>query len=369
MFQFKRIAIFAMSTTIATACAAQGQRALFDSTIDANTRWSFRAISPVTVTSPIVRLSDIVEPLDSTQSGWQRLGRAAVGLVPVSGEPMTIQRDRLNKIILSAEATPSFIDWHGPKEIHVTYRKSDEREPIQQTAFHEDVGNAESQNVQTPQLSSVDAQRVIHWIELSVKRFYPDVADSYQISVPENQPGLADLQYLSGVTHMEFVTPIADGSCRFTMAARSAAGPIETQLEIILTAHPKLVVPTRSLGRGQRIEARDLELKPFPVDQVDPQSVVDLEMLVGQEVRSPLQIGRPIKHDSVGSPILVHRGDLIELRVIGGGVSVTTNAKAIGDGAESDLIEIETLNPRKRLIARVARHGSVEIVTRAPIVR
>ena len=51
---------------------------------------------------------------------------------------------------------------------------------------------------------------------------------------------------------------------------------------------------------------------------------------------------------------------------MGGGITVTTNAKSHGDGAESDLIEIETFEPRKRLLARVVQPGLVEIVTRAP---
>jgi len=79
-----------------------------------------------------------------------------------------------------------------------------------------------------------------------------------------------------------------------------------------------------------------------------------------------VRANQPINRGDVGSPILVHRGDLIEIRVVGGGISVTTNAKALGDGAVSELIEIETLQPRKRLIARVVQPGMVEIVTRAP---
>lgn len=351
---------------------ADAQLAGETTTIDARTRWTFRTLSPVTLSSSIVRLGDVVQPIDPNQAGWQRLRQSAIGLVPLSGEAMTIQRDRLSRVILSAEATPRAIDWLGPTTIRIVYRPSaasdrDEMnpaEPIRQVAYRSESG--QSDMAPAERLSSADAKRVIHWIELSLARFYPMIADSYGIDIDPHQPGLTPLRWLSGVTSLESIESIDDGPCRFLITARSATGPIESEITITLSAFPKIVVPRRTLGRGQRIEASDLEWKPFPPDQLDPSSVIDPEILVGQEVRSPLRAGRPILHSDVGSPILVHRGDLVEVRVIGGGVTVTTNAKALGDGAASDLIEIETMNPRKRLIASVATPGTVEIVTRAP---
>ncbi|QDT06200.1 flagellar basal body P-ring biosynthesis protein FlgA [Rubripirellula lacrimiformis] len=396
MFLNLRFVLAAFTMTIATiaiAGVADAQRpnaGSFDVTIDANTRWSFRTVSPVTVTSPIVRLGDVVQPIDPHQSGWQRLSRSAIGLVPVSGRTMTIQRDRLNKAILNAEATPHVIDWHGPTEIQVDYRQPRPGERVQPVGFvtpansgtspapvptpgqTSDLPNhADDANPNAPPLplSLVDAKRVIHWFELSMTRFYPDVAETYEVEVPNDQVALVPLQHLTGVTNLESLTPIRDGVCRFKIIARSVGGPIESEIEVRMTSHPKFVVPTRSMGRGQRIGPTDLELKPFPADQVDSQAISDIESLIGKETRNNLRVGQLIDYADVGAPILVHRGDLIEVRVRGGGVTVTTNAKSLADGAESDLIEIETLNPRKRLIARVAQHGVVEIVTRAPVVR
>ncbi len=222
---------------------------------------------------------------------------------------------------------------------------------------------------QTPELSIVDAKRVVHWIELAMKQFYPDVAQDYAIEVPTDQPELAALRNLGGVTHLEAVSSIQEGMCRFRMIARNIAGPIDQEFTIKLVAHPEIVVPTRSMGRGHRIEASDLEMRSMAPGDMDRDMITDINVLVGQEVRSNLRVGQAIKYQHFGSPILIHRGDLIEVRVIGGGVNVTTNAKALGDGSESDLIEVETMNPRKRLLGRVARQGVVEIVTRSPIVR
>lgn len=366
------LSTFFLAITVASSSHAQVTSLFGDAHIDASTRWAFRTRSPVTISSPVVRLGDIIEPVVPDQAGWQRLSRATVGLVPVSGETMVIQRERLNRIMLAVEATPRVIDWHGPTEIRVEYRKSapSTTQSVRQTSAMLPVDAPENAPVEyADPLTPADTDRIIHWVDLAMKRFYPDVAAAFEIHVPINQPVMGDLRSLYGINNMVATSDIADGPVTFLLVTRMAGGEIQAEIELHLTAHPKVVVPNRNLGRGHRITAADLELKPFPTDKVDPQSIVEIESLIGQEVRGNLRSGRPILRSDVGEPILIHRGDLIEIRVIGGGVNVTTNAKALGDGAQSDLIEIETMNPRKRLVARVADHGTVEIVTRAPRVQ
>jgi flagella basal body P-ring formation protein FlgA len=102
------------------------------------------------------------------------------------------------------------------------------------------------------------------------------------------------------------------------------------------------------------------------MEKIDSDAITDPLQAVGLEVRKTLRADQPFSLADIGSPILVHRGDLVEVRVRSGGVTVTTNAKTMNDGAESDLVEIETTRPRKRLLARVVQTGLVEIVTRAP---
>ena len=56
----------------------------------------------------------------------------------------------------------------------------------------------------------------------------------------------------------------------------------------------------------------------------------------------------------------------MDLRVVGTGNIITTAAKAIEDGPLNGLVEVETLRPRKRKIARVVDSGVVEILSRPP---
>ena len=83
------------------------------------------------------------------------------------------------------------------------------------------------------------------------------------------------------------------------------------------------------------------------------------------EVSKSLRVNRPILSGDVRQPTVVKRGELLDLRVVGAGI-VSTPAKALNDGPLNGLIEVETMRPRKKKIARVVGPGVVEILTRPP---
>lgn len=336
-------------------------------TIDAKTRWSFRSKSPVTISSSIIRLGDVAEPLDPYIGAWNRLKNAPIGLLPVGGKTMTIDRNRLNDALRNAEATPRSIDWIGPEQIEVVYRK--DAVPSLAANSQSPVAQASATVPAAPLLSEREVDRIMHWIDLAIDRQIPSVHEAFRIEVDQRQPALARLRTMAGVSDIRVIGTPEEGLNRFHLRARSVDGPIEAEISATLTKHPVFAVPRSSLPRGHRIAESDLVMVPIDEEDANSAFVADPGSLIGKEVRNNVMRGKPFKPSDVGSPILVHRGDLVELQVLGGGVKVTTTAKAVGEGAESDLIEVDTLRPRKRMVARVVEPGVVAIVTRAPVVR
>lgn len=346
-----------------TACQAQSEKASQElSSIDTQTRWAFRTLSPVTISSPIIRLGDVVQPLDPNMAGWHRLRNSFVALVPLRGDPMTIQRDRLAAAIRKAEATPLHIEWTGPTTIQVNYS------PVAPSSNDHSVRQADYTTGVDP-LPPMEAERVLRWIDLAIKRQHATIAETYRIEIDRKQPQLVPLKSIGGVTLIEFVDPVQEGRCRVHVVARGVDGPVESDVELQITAHPTVVVPRKNLPRGHRIQTNDLIIMPLPSEEMEPHFVTDPDEAIGLEVRDALRENCPIDHSQLSAPILVHRGDLIEIRSVSGRIVITTNAKAMDSGSESDLIEVETMQPRKRLIARVVQPGLVEIVTRAPRVQ
>ncbi len=347
--------------------------------VDSNTRWAFRSLSPVTVASPIVRLRDVVKPVDPQMAGWQRLSRSPIGLVPLSGQPMTIDRVRLSEAIRNAEATPSTIDWVGPEQIRVLYdpTSAPSQSVIQagQTIVQELQGTGRAApaghtgvptTASVPSLLPSQAKPIVAWIETALKQQHSEAMELYEIEIDLRQAALGPLSRMVGIPLVEFVSELQEGQASLRVDGRSVDGPCQSVIAVSLAAHPQVVFPRSSFPRGHRLRSGDLLIKPLPSAKVQPSYVSDPAELVGLEVRGFVRSNRPISRSDVGAPILITRGDLVDIQVIGGGVKVTTRAKAMEEGAEFDTIEVETLNPKKRLLARVVRSGLVEIVTRAP---
>lgn len=348
--------------------------------MDAETRWAFQTRSSVTVHSSIVRLGDLIRPLDDRLAGWQRLKRSPVGLVPVDGSVMVIERQRLEKAIRQAEATPNWIDWIGPERIEVVYRPEPNRSSehstatkIQQPTQHAShrVASAVAANT-TPALPAVNTlprtvtRAIVSQIERAISYQFAEVQDVYQLHIDSTQADLMPLDGIVGTPRIRWLDPVADGECRIRVDGKSYDEPLNTTILVKLTPHPQVVFATTTLQRGHRIRHGDLTLMPMPADQLEADYVSDAAELIGMEVRRTLRAERPVSRGDVGRPILIQRGDLVEIRVHGGGVMVSTNGKALETGAESDTIEVETLSPRKRMLARVVQSGLVEIITRAP---
>lgn len=328
-------------------------------------------------------------------AGWQRLKRSPIALLPVNARPMKIDRLRLERAILDAEATPLAIDWIGPDQISVRFQESDDTSlaasrlrtvswngpatneggkldtPTRSQKAESGSGAGETsdgsvQDVPNPPLSRVDVDRISKWLMLALDRSQPEITKKYEVVLPVDPSKFSSLASVTRVTSVSPIGPLADGVCRFQITGYATNGPMNAELAITLKSHPMVVFVRKTLTKGHRLTLQDLKLEPLSESEIEDDHVFEPAQVVGMEVHGFPRAGLPLRRSDLGEPTLIRRGDLIELRVMGGGITVTTNAKSHGDGAESDLIEIETFEPRKRLLARVVQPGLVEIVTRAP---
>jgi flagella basal body P-ring formation protein FlgA len=200
----------------------------------------------------------------------------------------------------------------------------------------------------------------------ALDRTHPEVPQNFRIEFPVDRTALRPLKDIQAIAKIEPIEAMVEGESPVQIVGRGQGGMTEAVIRLNLIPHPRAVVARRMLPKGHRLALQDLELRPIPEAELSSDFVLDAAELVGQEARTTLRAGRPLNRAEIGPATLVRKGDLVEVRVLGGGVTVTTNAKAQNDGAEFDLIEVETIDPRKRLLARVVQSGMVEVVTRVP---
>ena len=500
---------------------------------------TFRSFKSVKLSTNLIRLGDVVEPVDSNLPGWEQISRLGIGLLPVDGSEMVIDRERLESFISRGQKSPTLIRWIGPASIRVCYgraagglnrqlvpssasgakpaglsvsdilrvsatapvgaaarlaadapksessieqldrellvkmqrwirtglaascpggvdlynfrivdvekiRPSQSRldiailgkglvqvlDPSTGSVAHASAGKLDvdingdlviaNEKLITPLHPAVnipsdavqlqiDADGVVKVQRNTVKQWFevgkvcvvtPDDAGSHEpmhageavmlasateplVGQPADGIGRSwqvlqgfrespdreayrDFESITRVDSVSCLHDLQEGLGRFRMQGHGLDGPVDLVVSLILESKRLVAAPRKSFPRGHRLMLQDLHLIPIETEQVDNKQFESLQQLVGMEVSKSLRVNRPILSGDVRQPTVVKRGELLDLRVVGAGIVVSTPAKALNDGPLNGLIEVETMRPRKKKIARVVGPGVVEILTRPP---
>jgi flagella basal body P-ring formation protein FlgA len=127
--------------------------------------------------------------------------------------------------------------------------------------------------------------------------------------------------------------------------------PVAAQIEL----PPMVLVANRPLRREEILTEEALEFAPLPQRSSSDTSkyYTDPKQLIGQQLKRSVSTGLPISSDVVGSPTIIARNEMIEVESVSGGVSVRTMARSMGSGAVGELIDIEVIPTKQRMLATV----------------
>jgi flagellar basal body P-ring formation protein FlgA len=117
------------------------------------------------------------------------------------------------------------------------------------------------------------------------------------------------------------------------------------------------LVTTRVIKAGQVIQAADLTV----VDADIPGAVTNPALVAGQEARSAIYPGRPIREDQFGPPAIITRNQIVSLSYIAGALAISTEGRALDRGGVGDLISILNLSSRNTVKGWVMPDGSVRV--------
>jgi flagella basal body P-ring formation protein FlgA len=173
---------------------------------------------------------------------------------------------------------------------------------------------------------------------------------------------------------MAITAPICSGGSApwtgrqsFVLSFDTLSGPVKVQVAADIAEPPyPAIVAIRPVARGSVITAADVELRMVePSAKTTGNRVIidNIEKIMGFEARQVLQAGEIVFADQVRSPLLIKRGELITVASHGGGIRVRTSARAIQDGANGDLIQVESLESKDRYDARVVGVRQATIFT------
>ncbi len=158
--------------------------------------------------------------------------------------------------------------------------------------------------------------------------------------------------------------PSAGRQCfEVTLQVGDATKTLDVVAEVSLP--PLVVVPLRAIPRQTRIGRADLELRRLDAPAVNAGDVQRIEDLVGKEATRTLAAGKPIARSSVREAVLVQRGDTVTVYVRAAGIRVRTQGRARDDGAQGELVAVESIPDRRVYFAQVSGVREVEVLATA----
>ncbi len=121
-------------------------------------------------------------------------------------------------------------------------------------------------------------------------------------------------------------------------------------------------VPTRRLLPDDIIMEDDLTVMRLPVGRVGAYVETEIDEVIGKQVRRVLTPGRPIQTQSIIHPLVISRGDRVEISFSDGLLDLRSPGRALSDAHEGQEVRIVNLISNKTVTGIATGEGTVEIV-------
>ena len=117
------------------------------------------------------------------------------------------------------------------------------------------------------------------------------------------------------------------------------------------------IVAARTIPAQTLIGPDDLMAQPTDV----PGGTDDPMLLIGMETRTALYAGRPVMPADVGFPAIVDRNQIIPIVYDVGGLTITTEGRALGRGGVGEIIRVMNLTSKATVTAQIGADGAAHV--------
>lgn len=124
-----------------------------------------------------------------------------------------------------------------------------------------------------------------------------------------------------------------------------------------LPAGADTVVAVRTLRAQTVLTAADVMLSTATV----PGAATAIEQVVGQEARSALYAGRPVRVQDVGPPAVVDRNQIITLVYVSSGLEIIAEGRSLSRAGIGDQVRVMNMSSRTTISGTVQENGTVRV--------
>ena len=222
---------------------------------------------------------------------------------------------------------------------------------------------AQSDDLQLPE--SVLVRRASQMLDADIVR--KAVTEAFRKQYPDGNTSILSVD----------VPPIQIGSGMFNVTATlpprvETTGPVYVKVDIrgenftrqvfvrtevrIESTQAVLLAP---VAAHSAIRTEDVEWKPAPLNSVS-KTVASLNDIAGMVAKRDLTPGETLTTDLLYSPLFVHKGDSVTVKVVFGGIAIAATMRAKASGHFGDTILVEHLSGTGSTTARVVGPGLLE---------
>ena len=160
---------------------------------------------------------------------------------------------------------------------------------------------------------------------------------------------------------LQFDKPAKRWSANLMFVAENAvisAMPVAGRFEELV----EVPVLKRPLRNGEIIDAKDIELRDFPLTSTRNDVVGDLAGLIGKSPVRSISAARPIRSHEIVEPAVVKKNALVNIHYSTPGMKITASGQALEEGASGSVISVRNTDSKKMLRAMVIDSQSVQVM-------
>lgn len=291
----------------------------------------------VKVDGPFVTLVDVADIKGDDGERINRLGQLKIGSAAAPGGHVVLTKELLG-IRLAAEGFDlSHIIWNLPELITVTT------------------------NSQT-----VKGQTLIDKGIMTIKEQIGSSASSADLTilpignVQDIQASVGNIAITSSLPYgVKYNTPT---TLRMTVNVNGQA-TATMNLRFDVKLYRQVTVAASQISQGEVLTSEKLRYERMNTGRLATGYFTDMSKVIGLETRRPLTPGMVITDLMLNKPIVIKRGNLVNIVARIGSMEVTTVGKAMQDGYVGQLIRVQNINSNKFISGKVLDEGTVQVLT------
>ncbi len=316
---------------------------------------SVRLYDQVGVDGPVVTLNQVAE-----LSGDAALAHGGVVLTTLKDgrSEHTITLDMIEKALDEAGVNWGLVSLRGFNTCKVTRL-------VEPQSLAPQAGQAVAANIETP-----IGLRTTLTLRGVVEQYINDNATVSQgdlrIEFTDRDTGKLDLPILGRSIEIEPVGINTLGRVPLTIRLYDEQRVAQTIQVSAKVQHVLLaVVADGPISRGDVFTRNHLKVRECLVDDDAIVPVTDPGMVIGQASATSLRAGEMVSFNKVKSPVMVKRGELVNVRCFIGGLVVRTADYAAEDGSLNDLIRLRSVSTGDEYYAVVTGDRQAVVSTSA----